>query len=162
MIGIDAGDSNRILNLKLLPTVDQDTLLKAVADNLAHDPNNVHHLETLDTTNPSHSVHTYGLRLTFRNVRGNQEAVGDILDALNMRDWRMVCDRFLCVMLEIIGSDPDEYDWPTPKVKVTYSGDPDADDITTAVQLEWGVDEMTYLAAISYEQYKRKLSDVAE
>lgn len=154
----DAGDANRVLMLKPRPTVDHDTLLNAVADNLAYDPNNVHHLETLETTNPAHSVHTYGLRLTFHNVRGNQETVGDILDALNLRDWRMVCDRFLCVMLEILGRNPEAYDWPTPKVKVTYSGDPDADDLTTDVQLEWDVDEMTYLAATSYEQFKRKSS----
>lgn len=160
MMMIDAGDANRIM--KLCTDLDHDTLLNAVADNLAYDPNKVHHLEKLENTNPANSIHTYGLRLTFHNVSGNRETVGDIMDALNMRDWRMVCDRFLCVMLEIIGSDPDAYDWPTPKVKVTYFGDPDADDLTTAVQLEWDVDEMTYLAATYYEQYKRNLSDGAE
>ena len=155
---IDKGDPNRLLTLKLRPYVDHDALLNAVADNLAYDPNNVHHLEALETTNPAHSIHKYGLRLEFRNVIGNTESVGDILDMLNMRDWRMVCDRFLCVMLKLIGKNPEVYDWPTPQVKVTYQGNPDEDDLTTSVQLEWDVDKMTFLAATSYEQFKRRSS----
>lgn len=168
----DEGDPNRILTLKPRPTVDHCTLIKAVADNLAYDPNNVHHLETLETTNPAHSIHKYGLRLEFRNVIGNTESVGDILDMLNMRDWRMVCDRFLCVMLNLIGKNPEVYDWPTPQVKVTYQGNPDEDDLTTSVQLEWDVDESTYLAASEYFRtyrqrkrksiYKKEYSDIGK
>ena len=153
----DKGDPNRILTLNMRTSVDHDTLLSAVADNLAYNPNNVHHLETLKTTNPAHSIHKYGLRLEFRNVIGNPEPVGDILDVLNMRDWRMVCDRFLCVILELVGKNPEEYDWPTPQVKVTYQGNPDEDDLTISVRLEWDVDEATYLAAKEYlRTYRHK------
>lgn len=86
------------------------------------------------------------VRVVFRNEVGQTVHVDGILEGFNMLNWRRICDRFAKAVLRRGGADPNDFDWPTPDVRVEYRADADADDVVTSVSLVWHVDYGTWEA----------------
>lgn len=85
----------------------------------------------------------------YDNSFGPTTTVDDVLERMNMRDWRVTCDEFCKCMLRKGGFDPDNFDWPTPFPKVTKvpeGGDPriGATDVISRVSVVFKVDLRTY------------------
>ena len=85
----------------------------------------------------------------YDNSFGPTTTVDDVLERMNMRDWRMACDEFCKGMLRKGGLDPENFDWPTPFPKVTKvpeGGDPriGATDVIARVSVVFKVDLRTY------------------
>lgn len=126
---------------------DIDELIEALVDNVVADPKNVHSVLTTTVASASGNVSSFGIEVTFRNQVGQICAVDGILEKLNMRDWRVFCDKFLEKMLERSGRKPDAYDWPTPHPEVTKIPEEDDTDIIASVRIKWALDVETWLAA---------------
>ena len=50
----------------------------------------------------------------YDNSFGPTTTVNDVLERMNMRDWRVACDEFCKYTLRKGGFDPENFDWPTP------------------------------------------------
>lgn len=90
----------------------------------------------------------------YDNSFGPTVTVDDVLERMNMRDWRMACDEFCKGMLRKGGLDPENFDWPTPfpkVMKVPEGEDPKADatDVVARVCVTFKVDERTYKHILS-------------
>lgn len=70
--------------------------------------------------------------------------VDDVLERMNMRDWRMACDEFCKGMLRKGGLDPEDFDWPTPLPKVMKVPEDEGTDVTARVCVTFKVDPRTY------------------
>ena len=133
---------------------DRDELIVALADNMIADPENVHSVSTTEVTSADGISSNFGVEVTFNNTVGQTGHVDGILETLNMRDWRVFCDKFLETMLRSIGRIVDEYNWPTPHPEVTKVPEEDDTDIIASVRIKWSLDEITWLAAKSYVDYR--------
>lgn len=119
---------------------DPEELEKAFVDSVVHDAYGVHSVEfPVLGGEPC-------IRIVFRNEAGQTVHVDGILEGFNMLNWRRVCDRFAEVVLRFGGKSSEEFDWPTPDVRVEYRADADANDIITSVSLVWRTDYETWEA----------------
>ena len=80
----------------------------------------------------------------YDNSFGLTCTVDDVLDRMNMRDWRLTCDEFCKAMLRKGGLDPDGFDWPMPLPKVMKVPEDDGTDVIARVCVTFKVDEKTY------------------
>lgn len=94
----------------------------------------------------SSDVSNFGIEVTFNNTVGQTCHVDGILETLNMRDWRVFCDKFLVKTLEKSGRNSDAYDWPTPHPEVTMVPEEDDTDIIASVRIKWSLNVETWLA----------------
>lgn len=131
---------------------DSDELIEALADNVVVDPENVHSVSVADISNVATA--NCEIEVTFNNLVGQTCAVDSILEKMNMRDWRVFCDRVLVKMIEISGQDPDAYDWPNPRPEVTKVPENDNTDIIASVRVKWELDKKTWHAAKAYVENK--------
>ena len=129
---------------------DIDELIEALANNVVANPDNVHSVSVTAVTSASADVSSFSIEVTFRNQVGQTCAVDGILEKLNMRDWRIFCDKFLEKMLESSGRKPDAYDWPTPHPEVTKVPEEDDTDVIASVRIKWRIDRRTWVAAKTY------------
>lgn len=143
---------------------DIDELIEALANNVAANPDNVHSVSVTAVTSASADVSSFSIEVTFRNQVGQTCAVDGILEKLNMRDWRIFCDKFLEKMLESSGRKPDAYDWPTPHPEVTKVPEEDDTDIIASVRIKWSLDERTWTAAKAYvkDRVRRHVCETGE
>ena len=125
---------------------DRDELIVALADNIIADPENVHSVSTTEVTSAAGVSSDFGVEVTFNNTVGQTVHVAGILETLNMRDWRVFCDKFLVKMLKSAGVDSDKYEWPTPRPEVTKIPEEDGTDIIASVRVKWRLDEQTWRA----------------
>lgn len=122
--------------------VDTDAKIAALVDNLVYDPSEIHHVLTRDVG--GNGERRYEAEVTFINVAGDVDAVDNLLESLNMRNWRMVCDKFLEGVGHALGiENVDSWDWPMPHARVTKVADPEKDDTVISVKLVWGIDKNT-------------------
>ena len=135
---------------------DRDDLIAALVDNIIVDPANVHAVLTTEVSPTSGDTSSFGIEVTFNNTVGQTYNVDSILETLNMRDWRVFCDKFLETMLRSIGHIVDEYDWPTPHPEVTKVPKEDDTDVIASVRVKWSLDEITWLAAKSYVGFRTR------
>ena len=133
---------------------DHDDLIVALVDNIIVDPANVHSVLTTEVSPTSGDTSSFGIEVTFNNTVGRTYNVDSILETLNMRDWRVFCDKFLETMLRSTGHIVDEYNWPTPHPEVTKVPEEDDTDVIASVRVKWSLDKMTWLAAKSYVDYR--------
>ena len=129
---------------------DRDELIVALVDNIIADPENVHSVLTTEVTSAAGISPNFGVEVTFSNTVGQTGHVDSILETLNMRDWRVFCDKFLTKMIESIGRDADAYDWPTPHPEVTKVPEEGYTDVIASVRVRWSLDEKTWLAAKTF------------
>lgn len=80
----------------------------------------------------------------YDNSFGPTTTVDDVLERMNMRDWRMVCDWFCKLILRKGGIDPSALDWPTPLPKVMKVPEDEGTDVISRVCVTFKVDERTY------------------
>ena len=146
----------------------RDDLIAALVDNIIVDPANVHSVLTTTVASSSSctssfgnntlsfgtDVSSFGIEVTFNNTVGQTCNVDSILETLNMRDWRVFCDKFLTKMVKSIGRSADAYNWPTPHPEVTKVPEEDDTDVIASVRVKWSLDEITWLAAKSYVDYR--------
>lgn len=122
--------------------VDTDAKIAALVDNLVYDPSEIHHVLTRDVS--GNGEYRYEAEVTFINVAGDVDGVDTLLESLNMRNWRMVCDKFLEGVGHVLGlENVDSWDWMTPHVRVTKVADPERDDTVISVKLVWDIDKNT-------------------
>lgn len=133
---------------------DRDDLIAALVDNIIVDPANVHSVLTTEDSSISGNTSSFGIEVTFNNTVGQTCNVDGILETLNMRDWRVFCDKFLTTMLGSIGRIADEYNWPTPHPEVTKIPENDDTDVIASVRVKWSLDERTWAAAKTYVEYR--------
>ena len=139
---------------------DHDDLIAALVDNIIVDPANVHSVLTTEVSPTSGGTPSFSIEVTFNNTVGQTCNVDGILETLNMRNWRVFCDKFLTKMIESIGRDADAYDWPTPHPEVTKVPEEDDTDVIASVRVRWSLDETTWLAAKTFvEDRARRLAD---
>ena len=136
---------------------DRDDLIAALVDNIIVDPANVHSVLTSTVASSSSctssfgnntlsfgtDVSSFGIEVTFNNTVGQTCNVDSILETLNMRDWRVFCDKFLTKMVKSIGRSADAYNWPTPHPEVTKVPEEDDTDVIASVRVKWSLDEIT-------------------
>ena len=134
---------------------DHDDLIAALVDNVIVDPADVHSVLTTEVLPTSGGTPSFGIEVTFNNTVGQTCNVDGILETLNMRDWRVFCDKFLKKMLGSIGRRADAYDWPTPHPEVTKVPEDDTD-VIASVRVKWSLDEITWLAAKLYVEYRAR------
>lgn len=121
---------------------DRDELIEALADNVVADPENVHSVSVAEVENPETS--DFEIEVTFRNQVGRTCTVDGILEQMNMRDWRVFCDRFLVKALDATGHDAELYDWPTPRPEVTKVPEDGGTDVIASVRVKWRIDVETW------------------
>lgn len=80
----------------------------------------------------------------YDNSFGPTCTVDDVLERMNMRDWRMACDEFCKLMLKKGGLDPEDYEWPTPLPKVMKVPEDEGTDVISRVVVTFKVNERTY------------------
>ena len=143
---------------------DRDELIVALVDNIIVDPADVHSVLTTEVSSASGDMSNFGIEVTFNNTVGQTCNVDGILETLNMRDWRVFCDKFLTKMLESIGRNSDAYDWPTPHPEVTKIPEEDDTDVIASVRVKWSLDERTWTAAKAYvkDRVRRHVCETGE
>ena len=143
---------------------DRDDLIAALVDNIIVDPANVHSVLTTEVSPTSSDTSSFGIEVTFNNTVGQTCNVDGILETLNMRDWRVFCDKFLTKMLESIGGIADEYNWPTPHPEVTKVPEEDDTDVIASVRIKWSLDEQTWTAAKTHvkDRARRHVCETGE
>lgn len=137
---------------------DHDDLIAALVDNIIVDPANVHSVLATEVSPTSGDTSSFGIEVTFNNTVGRTYNVDSILETLNMRDWRVFCDKFLETMLRRIGRIADEYNWPTPHPEVTKIPEEDDTDVIASVRVKWSLDEQTWTAAKTYVEFRPRCS----
>ena len=80
----------------------------------------------------------------YDNSFGPTTTVDDVLERMNMRDWRMACDEFCKGMLRKGGLDPENFDWPTPLPHVMTVPEDGGTDVIARVCVTFKADERTY------------------
>ena len=80
----------------------------------------------------------------YDNSFGPTTTVDDVLERMNMRDWRMACDEFCKGMLRKGGLDPENFDWPTPLPHVMTVPEDGGTDVIARVCVTFKVDARTY------------------
>ena len=80
----------------------------------------------------------------YDNSFGPTATVNDVLERMNMRDWRMACDWFCKLILRKGGLDPENFDWPTPLPHVMKVPEDGGTDVIARVCVTFKVDERTY------------------
>lgn len=119
-----------------------DELVDAIADYIVHDPKGACEIHMAEFDGVTR--HEYRVIAEISNTVGPTVSVDGILEALNLRDWRMVCDRILSRMLTCLGENAADYDWPTPVPEITHIPEEDLTDVHGAVRINWAVDEKTW------------------
>lgn len=84
------------------------------------------------------------ISFNYDNSFGPTTAVDDVLERMNMRDWRMACDEFCKGMLRKGGLDPENFDWPTPLPHVMKVPEDGGTDVIARVCVTFKVDARTY------------------
>ena len=143
---------------------DRDEVIVALVDNIIVDPADVHSVLTTEVSSASGDMSNFGIEVTFNNTVGLTGYVDSILETLNMRDWRVFCDKFLKKMLGSIGGIADEYNWPTPHPEVTKVPEEDDTDVIASVRVKWLLDERTWTAAKAYvkDRIRRHVCETGE
>ena len=143
---------------------DHDDLIAALVDNIIVDPANVHSVLTTEVSPTSGDTSSFGIKVTFNKTVRQIYSVDGILETLNMRDWRVFCDKFLEKMIESSGQKPDAYDWPTPHPEVTKTPEEDDTDVIASVRVKWLLDERTWTAAKAYvkDRIRRHVCETGE
>lgn len=131
-----------------------DQLIEALVDNVVVDPEDVHSVSTTEVTSATGVASELGAEVTFNNTVGHTGDVDSILETLNMRDWRVFCDKFLAKALDSIGRNADAYDWPTPHPEVTMVPEKDDTDVIASVRVKWRLDDKTWYAMKSFVEAK--------
>ena len=141
---------------------DRDELIEALVDNVVADPENVHSVSVAEVENPETS--DFEIEVTFRNQVGQTCTVDGILEQMNMRDWRVFCDKFLVKALDATGHDAELYDWPTPRPEVTKVPEDGGTDVIASVRVKWRIDVETWhdVKAFVEEKDGRKDDEVYE
>ena len=141
---------------------DRDDLIAALVDNIIVDPANVHSVLTTEVSPTSGDTSSLGIEVTFNNTVGQTCNVDGVLETLNMRDWRVFCDKFLTKMLGSIGGIADEYNWPTPHPEVTKVPEEDDTDVIASVRIKWRIDKRTWIAAKTYveDRVRRRMYEI--
>lgn len=85
----------------------------------------------------------------YDNSFGPTTTVDDVLERMNMRDWRMACDEFCKGMLRKGGLDPENFDWPTPLPHVMKVPEDGGTDVIARVCVTFKVDARTYSNILS-------------
>ena len=80
----------------------------------------------------------------YDNSFGPTTTVDDVLERMNMRDWRVTCDEFCKYMLRKGGFDPENFDWPTPLPHVVKVPEDGGTDVIARVCVTFKADERTY------------------
>lgn len=80
----------------------------------------------------------------YDNSFGPTATVNDVLERMNMRDWRMACDWFCKLILRKGGLDPENFDWPTPLPHVMKVPEDGGTDVIARVCVTFKIDERTY------------------
>lgn len=80
----------------------------------------------------------------YDNSFGPTATVNDVLERMNMRDWRMAGDWFCKLILRKGGLDPENFDWPTPLPHVMKVPEDGGTDVIARVCVTFKVDERTY------------------
>ena len=80
----------------------------------------------------------------YDNSFGPTCTVDDVLEKMNMHDWRVACDEFCKDMLRKGGLDPEDFDWPTPLPTVTKVPEDGGTDVIARVCVTFKVDDHTY------------------
>lgn len=123
---------------------DRDDLIAALVDNIIVDPANVHSVLTTEVSPTSGGTPSFGIEVTFNNTVGQTCNVDGILETLNMRDWRVFCDKFLVKVLGSTGHDAELYDWPIPCPEVTKVPEDGGTDVIASVRVKWRIDVETW------------------
>ena len=131
---------------------DRDGLVDALADNVVADPENVHFVSVTETADVVPS--DFEIEVTFNNQVGQTCAVDGILEKLNMRDWRVFCDKFLTKALESTGRNAYLYDWPTPRPEVTKVPEDGDTDVIASVRVKWRIDVETWNGVKAFVEAK--------
>lgn len=141
---------------------DRDELIEALVDNVVADPENVHSVSVAEVENPETS--DFEIEVTFRNQVGQTCTVDGILEQMNMRDWRVFCDKFLVKAIESAGHDAELYDWPIPRPEVTKVPEEGGTDIIASVRVKWRIDVETWhdVKAFVEEKAGRRDGEVYE
>ena len=85
----------------------------------------------------------------YDNSFGPTTTVGDVLERMNMRDWRMACDWFCKLILRKGGLDPEYFDWPTPLPHVMKVPEDGGTNVIARVCVTFKVDPRTYNHVLS-------------
>ena len=80
----------------------------------------------------------------YDNSFGPTTTVDDVLERMNLRDWRVACDEFCKCMLRKGGFDPENFDWPTPLPHVMTVPEDGGTDVIARVCVTFKVDARTY------------------
>ena len=115
------------------PTIDGEEAAKRVADAVV--------------SCKAHPVVCMGdgmISFDYDNSFGPTATVNDVLERMNMRDWRMACDWFCKLMLRKGGLDPEYFDWPTPLPHVMKVPEDGGTDVIARVCVTFKVDARTY------------------
>lgn len=80
----------------------------------------------------------------YDNSFGPTATVNDVLERMNMRDWRMACDWVCKLILRKRGLDPENFDWPTPLPHVMKVPEDGGTDVIARVCVTFKVDARTY------------------
>lgn len=83
------------------------------------------------------------VRFEYDNSFGPTCLVDDVLERMNMRDWRLACDEFCMLSLERGGLNPEDFDWPTPLPEVTKVPENGDTDVVARVRVAFRVDRKT-------------------
>lgn len=124
---------------------DREDLVEWFADEIVENQNGVHTIRAFTEargTGEDKRIDSL-VELTFVNSVGSTCDVDDKLERINMMEWRQVCDKTLVLLLEKCGFNPDKFNWPTPKPRVTHVAD--EDDVTETVTVTFPVDRLTFL-----------------
>ena len=141
---------------------DPDELIEALVDNVVEDPGNVHSVSATEVADAT--AYDFEIEVTFNNKVGQTCAVDGILEKMNMRDWRVFCDKFLVKALDATGHDAELYDWPIPRPEVTKIPEDGGTDVIASVRVKWRIDVETWhdVKAFVEEKAGRKDDEVYE
>ena len=84
------------------------------------------------------------ISFNYDNSFGPTTTVDDVLERMNMRDWRVACDEFCKYTLRKGGFDPENFDWPTPLPHVMKVPEDGGTNVIARVCVTFKVDPRTY------------------
>lgn len=101
----------------------------------------------------------------YDNSFGPTLTVDDVLEKMNMHDWRVACDEFCKGMLRKGGLDPENFGWPMPLPTVTKVPEDGGTDVVARVCVTFKVDPRTYnhiLSVVDKENWSGEDEDEDE
>lgn len=89
------------------------------------------------------------ISFNYDNSFGPTTAVDDVLEQMNMRDWRVACDEFCKGMLRKGGLNLDYFDWPTLLPTVMKVPEDGGTNVIARVCITFKIDARTYSNILS-------------